>query len=130
MLIAIAHVVLLVTVCLHRKKTKNSYVNTTPNVAYKSTSDQCIMRANEAYVDNRENYYSYAVEPTLAILATNTAYNARTAAESDISCSNDYAVTSGETQYEYVSTTGQNDHPISTFPNKAYAFHVTHGEAN
>ena len=170
-LIVIAHVAILVTVCLRRKKVKNGYMNTTPSVIYKRTSDQCIVRANEAYVNARDNdyfvaedlSYSYAAEPTLA---TNTAYIAHTDAESDISCSNHdyavasgeteyeyvsttgrnnnrtvasttendiscsdaYAVTSGETEYEYVSTTGQSDLPIVTFPNKAYAFHVTGGE--
>ena len=107
MLIAIAHAVILVTVCLHRKKTKNGYVNTTTNVAYKSTTDQCIVRTNEAYVEARDNDYSiaedlscsYAAEPTVTNLTTNTAYNAHTAAESDISCSNDYAVISGETEH-------------------------------
>ena len=143
MLIAIAHAVILVTVCLHRKKTKNSYVNTTPNVAYKSTSDQCIVRTNEAYVEARDNdysvaedlSYSYAAEPTEANLTSNTAYNAHTAAESDISCrlSNDYAVISGETEYEYVSTTERNNnHTVaSTTKNDipcSDAYAVTSGE--
>ena len=81
MLIAAAVIVISVCVCLRRRKNRN--MNTTDNVAYHYSSGQQTMTINEVSTDITANdpdcvddTYSYATQPTTAVLTSNAAYNA------------------------------------------------------
>ena len=118
-LVAVAVIAISVSVCL-RKTKKSKHVNTTDNVAYHCSSDPETMTINEAYTDiiaNDPNYvyvdstYSYATQPTTAVMTSNVAYNA-------LSCS-------GRNDEIKLETNDAYD-PVSVAENVAYQLYQEH----